>query len=558
MALNKFSRTLTQEVTNPAAKAMLYGIGLTKADMDKPQIGIASTGYEGNPCNMHLNGLSVHVKKGVQENGMVGLIFHTIGVSDGMTNGNDGMSYSLPSRDIIADSIENVVAAQWYDGVIAIVGCDKNMPGAMMALARLNRPGMLVYGGTIRSGEYKGQKLDIISAFEALGKKFAGQINDEDYEGVIQNSIPGPGACGGMYTANTMASSMEAMGLVLPNSSSYPATHEGKKAECLAIGAAMKVLLEKNICPKDIMTRKAFENAMTVVIALGGSTNAVLHYLALGHSAGVEFTLKDIQAISDRTPLIADLKPSGKYYMEDMMSIGGVQVVMKYLLKNGLMHGDCMTVTGKTLAENLADVPDLEFENQKIIFPLERPIKPNGHLQVLFGNLAPDGAVAKITGKEGERFDGTAKVCDREEDLIEFVSKGEIKAGHVVVIRNEGPKGGPGMPEMLKPTSAIMGAGLGDKVAMITDGRFSGGSHGFVVGHVTPEAQDGGPIGLVKDGDRITIDAVNNTITLHISDEEMAARRAAWKPTPSPFTSGVLRKYIKSVSSASKGCVTDL
>lgn len=558
MALNKFSRTLTQEVTNPAAKAMLYGIGLTKADMDKPQIGIASTGYEGNPCNMHLNGLSVHVKKGVQENGMVGLIFHTIGVSDGMTNGNDGMSYSLPSRDIIADSIENVVAAQWYDGVIAIVGCDKNMPGAMMALARLNRPGMLVYGGTIRSGEYKGQKLDIISAFEALGKKFAGQINDEDYEGVIQNSIPGPGACGGMYTANTMASSMEAMGLVLPNSSSYPATHEGKKAECLAIGAAMKVLLEKNICPKDIMTRKAFENAMTVVIALGGSTNAVLHYLALGHSAGVEFTLKDIQAISDRTPLIADLKPSGKYYMEDMMSIGGVQVVMKYLLKNGLMHGDCMTVTGKTLAENLADVPDLEFENQKIIFPLERPIKPNGHLQVLFGNLAPDGAVAKITGKEGERFEGTAKVCDREEDLIEFVSKGEIKAGHVVVIRNEGPKGGPGMPEMLKPTSAIMGAGLGDKVAMITDGRFSGGSHGFVVGHVTPEAQDGGPIGLVKDGDRITIDAVNNTITLHISDEEMAARRAAWKPTPSPFTSGVLRKYIKSVSSASKGCVTDL
>lgn len=558
MALNKFSRTLTQEVTNPAAKAMLYGIGLTKADMDKPQIGIASTGYEGNPCNMHLNGLSVHVKKGVQENGMVGLIFHTIGVSDGMTNGNDGMSYSLPSRDIIADSIENVVAAQWYDGVIAIVGCDKNMPGAMMALARLNRPGMLVYGGTIRSGEYKGQKLDIISAFEALGKKFAGQINDEDYEGVIQNSIPGPGACGGMYTANTMASSMEAMGLVLPNSSSYPATHEGKKAECLAIGAAMKVLLEKNICPKDIMTRKAFENAMTVVIALGGSTNAVLHYLALGHSAGVEFTLKDIQAISDRTPLIADLKPSGKYYMEDMMSIGGVQVVMKYLLKNGLMHGDCMTVTGKTLAENLADVPDLEFENQKIIFPLERPIKPNGHLQVLFGNLAPDGAVAKITGKEGERFEGTAKVCDREEDLIEFVSKGEIKAGHVVVIRNEGPKGGPGMPEMLKPTSAIMGAGLGDKVAMITDGRFSGGSHGFVVGHVTPEAQDGGPIGLVKDGDRITIDAVNNTITLHISDEEMAARRAAWKPTPSPFTSGILRKYIKSVSSASKGCVTDL
>jgi len=558
MALNKFSRTLTQEVTNPAAKAMLYGIGLTTEDMNKAQIGIASTGYEGNPCNMHLNGLSVHVKKGIQDNGMVGLIFHTIGVSDGMTNGNDGMSYSLPSRDIIADSIENVVGAQWYDGVIAVVGCDKNMPGAMMALARLNRPGMLVYGGTIRSGEYKGKKLDIVSAFEALGQKFAGNISDEDYEGVIQNSIPGPGACGGMYTANTMASSMEAMGLVLPNSSTYPATHEGKKAECLAIGAAMKNLLEKNICPKDIMTRKAFENAMTIVMALGGSTNAVLHYLAIAHDAGIEFTLKDIQAISDKTPLIADLKPSGKYFMEDMMSIGGVQAVMKYLLKNGYMHGDCMTVTGKTLAENLADVEDLEFENQQIIKPLSEPIKKTGHLQILYGNLAPEGAVAKITGKEGERFEGVAKVCEREEEIIEFLSRGEIKAGHVVVIRNEGPKGGPGMPEMLKPTSAIMGAGLGDKVAMITDGRFSGGSHGFVVGHVTPEAQEGGPIGLVKDGDKITIDAVANTMTLHISDAEMEARRKAWKPIPSPHTTGVLRKYIKNVSSASQGCVTDL
>ncbi len=558
MTLNKFSRTLTQEITNPAAKAMLYGIGLTNEDMNKPQIGIASTGYEGNPCNMHLNGLSVHIKKGIQENDMVGLIFNTIGVSDGMTNGNDGMSYSLPSRDIIADSIENVVGAQWYDGVITVVGCDKNMPGAMMALARLNRPGMMVYGGTIRSGQYKGKKLDIVSAFEALGQKFAGTITDEDYEGVIQNSIPGPGACGGMYTANTMASSMEAMGLVLPNSSSYPATHEGKVAECLAIGAAMKNLLEKNICPKDIMTRKAFENAMTIVMALGGSTNAVLHYLAIAHSAGVEFTLKDIQDISDRTPLIADLKPSGKYYMEDMLEIGGVQAVMKYLLQEGLMHGDCMTVTGKTLAENLADTPDLNFETQKIITPLTKPIKETGHLQILFGNLAPEGSVAKITGKEGERFEGIAKICEREEELIEFVSKGEIKAGHVVVIRNEGPKGGPGMPEMLKPTSAIMGAGLGDKVAMITDGRFSGGSHGFVVGHVSPEAQDGGPIGLIKDGDKITIDAVNNEITLHVSDEELAKRKAEWKPIPSPFTSGVLRKYIKNVSSASKGCITDL
>jgi dihydroxy-acid dehydratase len=558
MSLNKFSRTLTQEVTNPAAKAMLYGIGLQPEDMDKAQIGIASTGYEGNPCNMHLNGLSVHVKKGIQENGMVGLIFHTIGVSDGMTNGNDGMSYSLPSRDIIADSIENVVGAQWYDGVIAVVGCDKNMPGAMMALARLNRPGMLVYGGTIRSGMYKGEKLDIVSAFEALGKKFAGSISDEDYEGVIRNSIPGPGACGGMYTANTMASSMEAMGLVLPNSSSYPATHEGKKAECLAIGAAMKVLLEKNICPRDIMTRKAFENAMTVVIALGGSTNAVLHYLAIAHSAGISFTLKDIQDISDKTPLIADLKPSGKYYMEDVLAIGGLPAILKYLYKEGYLHGDCMTVTGKTMAENLADAPDLNFETQKIIRPFSEPLKATGHLQILYGNLAPDGAVAKITGKEGERFEGLAKVCDREEEVMEFLAKGEIKAGHVVVIRNEGPKGGPGMPEMLKPTSALMGAGLGNSVAMITDGRFSGGTHGFVVGHVTPEAQEGGNIGLVKDGDKITIDAVDNKIILHVSDEELAERRALWKPLVSPHTSGVLRKYIKNVGSASLGCVTDL
>jgi len=558
MSLNKFSRTLTQEITNPAAKAMLYGIGLTSEDMNKAQIGIASTGYEGNPCNMHLNGLSVHVKKGIQENGMVGLIFHTIGVSDGMTNGNDGMSYSLPSRDIIADSIENVVGAQWYDGVIAVVGCDKNMPGAMMALARLNRPGMLVYGGTIRSGMYKGEKLDIVSAFEALGKKYAGTISDEDYEGVIRNSIPGAGACGGMYTANTMASSMEAMGLVLPNSSSYPATHEGKKEECLAIGAAMKVLLEKNICPRDIMSRHAFENAMTVVMALGGSTNAVLHYLAIAHSAGVSFTMKDIQDISDRTPLIADLKPSGKYYMEDVLAIGGMPAILKYLWQKGFLHGECLTVTGKTMAENLAKAPDLNFDTQKIIYPIENPIKATGHLQILYGNLAPDGAVAKITGKEGERFEGTAKVCEREEDVMEFLSKGEIKAGDVVVIRNEGPKGGPGMPEMLKPTSALMGAGLGNSVAMITDGRFSGGTHGFVVGHVTPEAQEGGNIGLVKDGDKITIDAVDNKIILHVSDEELAERRKLWKPIVSPHTSGVLRKYIKNVGPASLGCVTDL
>jgi dihydroxy-acid dehydratase len=558
MELNKYSRTLTQEVTNPAAKAMLYGIGLTTEDMQKAQIGIASTGYEGNTCNMHLNGLSVHVKKGVQENGMVGLIFHTIGVSDGMTNGNNGMSYSLPSRDLIADSIEDVVGAQWYDGVIAVVGCDKNMPGAMMALARLNRPGMLVYGGTIKTGEYKGKKLDIVSAFEALGQKFAGTISDEDYEGVIKNAIPGAGACGGMYTANTMASSMEAMGLTLPNSSTYPATHEGKKAECLAIGAAMKVLLEKNICTRDIMTRKAFENAMTVVMAMGGSTNAVLHYLAIARAAEIEFKLKDVQDISDRVPLISDLKPSGKYYMEDMLAIGGVQAVMKYLLQEGLLYGDCMTVTGKTIAENLADIPSLDFDNQKIIYPLSNPLKASGHLQILYGNLATEGAVAKITGKEGLKFEGTAKVCECEEEVIEFLQKGEIKPGMVIVIRNEGPKGGPGMPEMLKPTSAVMGAGLGNSVAMITDGRFSGGTHGFVVGHVSPEAQEGGNIGLVKDGDLITIDADNNVLQLHVSDEELSERRNLWKPIESPFKQGVLRKYIKNVSSASLGCVTDL
>ena len=558
MELNKYSRTLTQEVTNPAAKAMLYGIGLTTEDMQKAQIGIASTGYEGNTCNMHLNGLSVHVKKGVQENGMVGLIFHTIGVSDGMTNGNNGMSYSLPSRDLIADSIEDVVGAQWYDGVIAVVGCDKNMPGAMMALARLNRPGMLVYGGTIKTGEYKGKKLDIVSAFEALGQKFAGTISDEDYEGVIRNAIPGAGACGGMYTANTMASSMEAMGLTLPNSSTYPATHEGKKAECLAIGAAIKVLLEKNICTRDIMTRKAFENAMTVVMAMGGSTNAVLHYLAIARAAEIEFTLKDVQDISDRVPLISDLKPSGKYYMEDMLAIGGVQAVMKYLLQEGLLYGDCMTVTGKTIAENLANIPSLDFDNQKIIYPLSNPLKASGHLQILYGNLATEGAVAKITGKEGLKFEGTAKVCECEEEVIEYLQKGEIKPGMVIVIRNEGPKGGPGMPEMLKPTSAIMGAGLGNSVAMITDGRFSGGTHGFVVGHVSPEAQEGGNIGLVKDGDLITIDADNNVLQLHVSDEELTERRKLWKPIESPFKQGVLRKYIKNVSSASLGCVTDL
>lgn len=556
--LNKFSKTLTQEVTNPAAQAMLYGIGLKEEDLAKPQIGIASTGYEGNPCNIHLNGLSVYVKQGVQANNdMVGLIFNTIGVSDGMTNGNDGMRYSLPSRDIIADSIETVVAAQWYDGVIAVVGCDKNMPGAIMAMARLDRPSIMVYGGTIRSGHYKGQKLDIVSAFEALGKKFANNISDEDYKGVIQNSIPGQGACGGMYTANTMASSIEAMGLSLPFSSTYPATHEGKKEECKKIGAAMKLLLEKNITPRDIITRKSLENALTVVMALGGSTNAALHYLAIARAADLPLTLDDIQAISDRVPFIADLKPSGKYYMEDMLAIGGVPAVMKYLYENGLIHGDCITVTGKTVAENLAEAPDLNFETQKIVFPLSQPIKSSGHIQVLYGNLAPEGSVAKITGKEGMRFEGEAKICEHETEIIDALSKGEIKPGMVVVIRNAGPKGGPGMSEMLKPTSAVMGAGLGDKIALITDGRFSGGTHGFVVGHITPEAFEGGPIALVKDGDRITIDANTKELKLHVSDEELAARKAAWVQPAPKFTKGMLGKYIRNVKSASEGCVTD-
>ncbi|WP_439582200.1 dihydroxy-acid dehydratase [Dyadobacter bucti] len=556
--LNKFSKTLTQEVTNPAAQAMLYGIGLTEEDLQKPQIGIASTGYEGNTCNMHLNGLAVYVKQGIQANkDMIGLIFNTIGVSDGMTNGNDGMRYSLPSRDIIADSIETVVAAQWYDGVIAVVGCDKNMPGAIMAMARLDRPAIMVYGGTIRSGHYKGQKLDIVSAFEALGKKFANNISDEDFKGVIQNSIPGQGACGGMYTANTMASSIEAMGLSLPFSSSWPATHPGKQEECKKIGVAMKRLLELDLKPRDIITKKSLENALTVVMALGGSTNAALHYLAIARAADVPLTLDDIQAISDRTPFIADLKPSGKYYMEDLLEIGGVPAIMKYLHAEGLIHGDCLTVTGKTLAEDLAEAPDLNFDTQKIVFPLSQPIKSSGHIQVMYGNLAPTGSVAKITGKEGLQFDGTAKICEHETEIITALSKGEILPGQVVVIRNAGPKGGPGMSEMLKPTSAVMGAGLGDKIALITDGRFSGGTHGFVVGHITPEAFDGGPIALVKDGDRITIDANTRQLTLHISDEEMAIRKAAWvKPEPR-FTKGMLGRYIRTVKSASEGCVTD-
>ncbi|SDL66024.1 dihydroxy-acid dehydratase [Catalinimonas alkaloidigena] len=555
--MNRYSRQLTQDPTQPASQAMLYGIGLTDEDMQKAQVGIVSTGYEGNTCNMHLNELALQAKASVQASDLVGLIFHTIGVSDGLSNGLAGMRYSLLSREIIADSIEAVTGAHYYDGLVTVVGCDKNMPGAMIALARLNRPGILLYGGSIHSGCWKDRKLNIISAFEALGEKFAGTISDEDYKGVIKNACPGAGACGGMYTANTMSSAIEAMGMSLPHSSSSPAISAEKQAECRNIGAAMRLLLEKDIKPLDIMTLEAFENALTVVMALGGSTNAVLHLMAMAHSANVPLTLSKIQAISDRTPLLGDLKPSGKYLMEDLPSIGGTPAVMKYLLQKGFLKGDCLTVTGKTVEENLQEAPDLPAD-QKIILPIENPIKPEGHLQILYGNLAEEGAVAKITGKEGERFEGPAIVFDDEFAAIEGIGNGKVKKGNVVVIRYEGPKGGPGMPEMLKPTSAIMGAGLGKDVALITDGRFSGGSHGFVVGHVSPEAQVGGTIALVEDGDLIEIDARSNKIEVKLSEEELAERRARWSPPPLKAQSGALYKYARMVSSAAKGCVTDL
>lgn len=556
LALNHYSQRITQDETQPAAQAMLYAIGMKDEDFKKAQIGIASTGWEGNPCNMHLNALAAQVKIGVQEAGLLGLIFHTIGVSDGISMGTSGMSYSLPSRDIIADSIETVVSAQWYDAAVPIVGCDKNMPGAMMALGRLNRPSIIVYGGTIRAGIYKNEKLNIVSAFEALGQKIAGTISEEDYKGVIKNACPGAGACGGMYTANTMSSALEAIGMSLPNSSTFPANSEEKRNECRQVGKAIRYLLEKNICPRDIVTVKSLENAFALTIALGGSTNAVLHLLAIAKAFDLPFALKDFQRISDRTPLLADLKPSGKYMMEDLFAVGGTAGVMKLLLKEGLLHGDCLTVTGKTIAENLESFKDLD-EGQKIIFPTSNPLKETGHLQILYGNLAKDGAVAKITGKEGERFSGPAHVCDSEPEVLEAISSGKVKSGEVVVIRYVGPKGGPGMPEMLKPTSALIGAGLGNTVALITDGRFSGGTHGFVVGHITPEAQDGGTIALVQNGDLITIDAINNTIEVAITDEEIAKRRANWVAPPFKATFGILKKYIKSVSSASEGCVTD-
>ena len=557
MELNKYSKILTQDITQPGAQAMLYGVGLTDNDLAKAQVGVVSMGYDGNTCNMHLNDLAQIVKKGVWAEDLVGFIFNTIGVSDGMANGTDGMRYSLVSRDIIADSIEAVCGAQYYDALIALPGCDKNMPGSVMAMGRLNRPAIMVYGGTIATGHYKGQDLNIVSAFEALGQKIAGNLDDADFKGIVMNACPGAGACGGMYTANTMAAAIEALGMSLPYSSSNPALSQEKKDECLAAGAAIRLLLEKDIKPKDIMTRKAFENAIVTIMILGGSTNAVLHLIAMAKSVGVPLNQDDFQAISNRIPVLADFKPSGKYLMQDLHQYGGIPAVMKYLLEKGLLHGDCLTVTGKTVAENLASTPAIDFAKQDIIKPLEAPIKATGHLQILYGNLAVGGSVAKISGKEGERFEGPARVFDGEHELIAGINTGKIRAGDVVVIRYVGPKGAPGMPEMLKPTSALIGAGLGKSVALITDGRFSGGTHGFVVGHITPEANEGGAIGLVEDDDTIELDAVRNTITLKISPEELAKRKAAWKQPPPKATNGILFKYARQVKTAAEGCVTD-
>lgn len=556
MELNKYSKNVTQDPTQPAAQAMLYAIGFKDEDFNKPLIGIASTGYEGNPCNMHLNDLAKLVKEGVNSEETVGLIFNTIGVSDGISMGTPGMRFSLPSRDIIADSMETVVQGMSYDGLVTVVGCDKNMPGALMAMIRLNRPSILIYGGTIASGCHNDKKLDIVSAFEAWGEKVAGTMEEPEYKSIIKKSIPGAGACGGMYTANTMASAIEALGMSLPYNSSNPAISNNKEEECIAAGKQMRVLIEKDIKPLDIVTRKSLENAIRLVTIMGGSTNAVLHFLAIARAADIEFTLQDFQHISDTTPFIADLKPSGKYLMEDVHRVGGIPAVLKYLLKNGLLHGDCMTVTGKTLAENLESVPDLE-EGQDVIMPLDKPIKATGHLRMLYGNLAENGSVAKITGKEGLLFKGTAKVFDSEYDANDGIRTGLVKKGDVVVIRYEGPKGGPGMPEMLKPTAAIMGAGLGKDVALITDGRFSGGTHGFVVGHISPEAQEGGTIALVQDGDVITIDAETNSIDVEVSKEELAKRKESWVQPELKFKKGVLYKYARSVSSAAQGCVTD-
>ena len=555
--LNKFSSRVTQPKSQGASQAMLYATGISKEDMNKAQVGIGSVWYEGNPCNMHLLDLAQRVKEGVQEAGLVGYRFNTVGVSDGISMGTEGMSYSLQSRDLIADSIETVMGAQWYDGLIALPGCDKNMPGVVMAMGRLNRPSIMVYGGTIRAGQSENfDKLDVVSAFQSYGEFLAGTLDEEKREEVVRSSIPGAGACGGMYTANTMSSAIEALGMSLPYSASYPAEDPGKMDECFQAGQAILNLLEKDLKPRDIMTRKAFENAMVVTMALGGSTNAVLHLVAMARSAEVPLTIEDFQPVSDRIPFLADLKPSGAHVMEDLHAVGGIPAVMKFLLKQGVLNGDCVTVTGKTVAENLHDLPDLE-PGQQIIYPWEKPINPRGHIRILKGNLAPEGAVAKITGKEGQSFSGPARVFDQEEAMLRALEEKKIQKGDVIVIRYEGPQGGPGMPEMLTPTSAIMGAGMGEDVALITDGRFSGGSHGFLVGHVTPEAQVGGPIGLLQDGDRITIDAESSTIVVDLDAGQLESRRAAWTAPPFRATRGTLYKYIKSVKSASEGCVTD-
>ncbi|MGK0457929.1 MAG: dihydroxy-acid dehydratase [Polaribacter sp.] len=558
MELNKHSKRLTQDESQPASQAMLYAVGLTDEDMSKAQVGIASTGYDGNPCNMHLNNLAAEVKVESKIAGLVGLGFNTIGVSDGISMGTSGMNYSLASRDIIADSIETVMHAQSYDALISVVGCDKNMPGAVIAMLRLNRPSIMMYGGTIASGNYKGKKLNIVSAFEALGQKMAGEIEEEEYREIIKRAIPGAGACGGMYTANTMASAIECMGFALPYNSSIPAENPNKLSEAERTALAIKKLLQLDLKPLDIISKKSLENAITIVNALGGSTNAVLHFLAIAHAADIDFTLEDFQRVSDRTPLIADLKPSGKYLMEDVHSIGGTPAIMKYLLDNGYLHGDCLTVTGKTLSENLASVTPMEFDEQDVIYPKDKALKSSGNIQIIYGNLATEGAVAKISGNEGLLFEGKAVVYDGEQAANTGIVAGEVAKGDVVVIRYVGPKGGPGMPEMLKPTSLIMGAGLGKSVALITDGRFSGGTHGFVVGHITPEAQSGGTIGILKTGDTIKISAEDNSINVLISEEEIAERKSKWVVPPLKHRKGILYKYAKMVASASKGCVTDL
>jgi dihydroxy-acid dehydratase len=554
--INRTSARLTEDVSQPGSRAMLHAAGLSAEDMSKAQVGIASTGYESNPCNMHLNALAVHVKKGVEQAGMVGWIFNTIGISDGISNGTTGMNYSLPSRDLIADSIEAITAGHFYDANISVVGCDKNMPGSVMAMSRLDRPSIMIYGGTIQPGRLGDRKLDIISAFEAYGQYLSKKVTAAELDEVLMHACPGPGACGGMYTANTMSAAIETLGMSLPASSSIPAVHPGKVEECLRAGQAMRTLLELDLKPSQIMTRAAFENAFRVVIVLGGSTNAVLHLTAMARAAGVPFALDDFRRISEETPVLADLRPSGQYVMEDLFEVGGVPAVQKMLLRDGLLDGSCLTVTGKTLAENLADAPELK-SGQRIIFPRTEPLKRTGHIRILRGNLAPDGAVAKITGKEGTQFSGPARVYDSEEDALAGLQKGQIKAGDVVVIRYEGPKGGPGMPEMLKVTAAVMGAGLGKSVALITDGRFSGGTHGFVIGHITPEAQLGGAIALLQDGDTITIDANANRIDVQVGDVELDSRRQAWTAPPYKHTRGVLHKYIRLVKPASEGCVTD-